>query len=81
MTSTSCSVPASDNQSGLIFVLNNRSSWNGAVVQTNGETRDSPPQRGTVMTTTACPAEKWTNESGAADFWAPPRGYAVYLPV
>ena len=25
------------------------------------------------------PEEKWTNESGWVDLWAPPRGYAVYL--
>ena len=27
------------------------------------------------------PQEKWTNESGWVDLWAPPRGYAVYVPV
>ena len=26
------------------------------------------------------PEDKWTNESGWADFWAPPRGYVVYVP-
>ena len=26
------------------------------------------------------PEEKWTNESGWVDLWAPPRGYAVYVP-
>ena len=28
----------------------------------------------------ASPEEKWTNESGWVDLWAPPRGYAVYVP-
>jgi Alpha-amylase C-terminal len=26
------------------------------------------------------PQEKQTNESGWGDLWAPPRGYAVYVP-
>ena len=26
------------------------------------------------------PEDKWTNESGWVDLWAPPRGYAVYVP-
>ncbi|PYK47692.1 MAG: hypothetical protein DME51_13185, partial [Verrucomicrobia bacterium] len=26
------------------------------------------------------PQEKRTNDSGWVDLWAPPRGYAVYLP-
>jgi hypothetical protein len=26
------------------------------------------------------PEEKWTNESGWVDLWAPPRGYTVYVP-
>ena len=26
------------------------------------------------------PQEKWTSESGWVDLWAPPRGYAVYVP-
>ena len=26
------------------------------------------------------PEEKWTNESGWVDLWAPPRGYVVYVP-
>ena len=27
------------------------------------------------------PQEKWTNESGWVDLWAPPRGYTVYVPA
>jgi alpha-amylase len=27
------------------------------------------------------PQEKWTNDSGWVDIWAPPRGYAVYVPA
>jgi len=26
------------------------------------------------------PQEKWANEAGWIDLWAPPRGYAVYVP-
>jgi hypothetical protein len=27
------------------------------------------------------PQEKWTNESGWVDLWAPPRAYVVYVPA
>jgi alpha-amylase len=68
-------------QSGLIFVLNNRSSWNGTLVQTQWRNTRFIPGAWRGHDNSGVPAEKWTNESGAVDFWAPPRGYAVYLPA
>jgi alpha-amylase len=26
------------------------------------------------------PQDKWSQDDEAAEFWAPPRGYAVYVP-
>lgn len=65
---------------GLIFVLNNRSTWNGATVQTRrGHTRFFPVAwHG--RDDSGVPMDKWTNDAGWADFWAPPRGYTVYVP-
>lgn len=67
-------------QQGLILVLNNRGAWNGAWVQTRWpETRLSPVAwRGSHDTWK--PHEKQTLVGGWGDFWAPPRGYAVYVP-
>jgi alpha-amylase len=66
-------------QNGLVFVLNNRGSWNGATVQTKWQNTDFSPAawRGHDL---GQPLPKHTGADGAADFWAPPRGYAVYLP-
>ncbi len=36
--------------------------------------------RGSGHDDTGVPEEKWTNESGWVDLWAPPRGFAVYVP-
>ena len=68
-------------QSGLVFVLNNRGdSWLGAAVTTrwpntsfnaiawNGRDQNAPQS-------------KTTSETGVADFYAAPRGYAVYIPT
>jgi alpha-amylase len=73
--------PGCDGQSGLVFVLNNRGAWHGATVQTRwGDTR---------LTAIAwsgregaeAPQDKWTDATGWSDVWAPPRGYAVYVPA
>ena len=47
----------------------------------DGTTRVLFPQRGAAATMSGMPEEKWTNESGWVDLWAPPRGYAVYVPM
>jgi len=67
------------NQRGLVFVLNNRGTWNGAAVRTRWQNTAFSPVawRGHDL---GQPQSKRTGSDGSADFWAPPRGYAVYLP-
>jgi alpha-amylase len=67
-------------QRGLIFVMNNRGDgWNGKRVQTQWRGKKFTPgawwghDGGT-------PQEKWTDPEGYGEFWAPPRGYVVYVP-
>jgi len=66
---------------GLVFVLNNRGdSWNGATVQTQWhDVRFEPVAWGGHDTSR--PATKWTQTDGHGDFWAGPRGWAVYAPM
>lgn len=67
-------------KSGLAFVLNNRGTWNSAWVQTRwNNTRLASPASWS-REDLSLPQEKWTNESGWVELWAPPRGYAVYMP-
>jgi alpha-amylase len=72
--------PGNDHQAGLIFVLNNRAAWNGTWVQTRWNNTRLVPAAWRGRDDSGTPQEKWTNESGWVDLWAPPRGYAVYLP-
>ena len=67
-------------QSGLIFVLNNRASWNGTWVQTRWNNTRLAPAAWRGHDDVGLPEDRWTNESGWVDLWAPPRGYAVYVP-
>ncbi|CAH2603154.1 putative Alpha-amylase [Rhodovastum atsumiense] len=64
---------------GLVFVLNNRGTWNGASVQTKWLDTDLRPAawRGQDL---GQPMPKRTGSDGWTDLWAPPRGYAVYVP-
>ncbi len=66
-------------QNGLVFVLNNEAFWNGARVATNWRNTSFSPiaWRGHDL---GQPDPKHTAADGGADFWAPPRGYAVYIP-
>ncbi len=65
---------------GLVYVLNNRGdSWNGATVQTQWhDVRFEPVAWGGHDTSR--PGSKWTQPDGYGDFWAGPRGWAVYTP-
>jgi len=67
-------------QKGLIFVLNNRGDWNGSRVQTQWQNTRFVPVAWRGRDDVGVPEEKRTQEDGWADFWAPPRGYAVYVP-
>jgi alpha-amylase len=73
--------PGDRNQRGLIFVLNNGGAWNGSWVQTGWHNTHLLPTAWRGRNDLTQPQEKWTNESGWAELWAPPRGYAVYVPA
>jgi len=67
-------------QPGLVFVLNNRGDrWSGMTVQTQWSTRQLAPVAWNGQDQ-SIPQAKWTDGSGKADFWAAPRGFAVYVP-
>src|SRR5215472_714168 len=65
---------------GLVYVLNNRGdSWNGATVFTQWhDVRMEPVAWGGHDTRR--PGTKWAAGDGHGDFWAGPRGWAVYAP-
>ena len=67
-------------QSGLVFVLNNRGTWNGTWVQTRWNNTRLVPAAWHGRDDVSVPESKWTNESRWLDLWAPPRGYVVYVP-
>ena len=66
-------------QNGLICVLNNRGVWSGTWVQTRWNNARLVPAAWRGRDDPGGPEEKWTNESGWVDLYAPPRGYAVYV--
>ena len=70
------------NQEGLVFVLNNRGdTWNGRWVQTKwSNVNFKAAAWGTNVENVQAPIDKWINDSGWGEFYAPPRGYAVYVP-
>ena len=70
-----------EEQKGLVFVLNNRGSWNGCGVQTQWRNTRLVPIAWQGREDCARPQDKWTDASGRADFWAAGRGYAVYVPA
>lgn len=67
-------------QPGLLYVLNNRGDgWKGATVQTRWQgIRFEPIAYG--GNDDSRPDGKTTSGDGRADFWAAPRGWAVYAP-
>jgi alpha-amylase len=67
-------------QTGLVFVLNNRGSWNGTWIQTQWNNTQLVPVAWRGHDDLSSPEAKWTNESGWVSVWAPARGYAVYVP-
>jgi alpha-amylase len=71
----------SGEQPGLVLVLNNRGEWNGAWVDTHWNNRRFTPLAWRGRDDAGVPQEKMSGSDGRAEFWAPPRGYAVYVPV
>lgn len=66
---------------GLVFALNNRGDrWGGAWVSTKWRNVEFSPLAWWSGADLARPAHQWTSWDGRAQFWAPPRGYAVYAP-
>jgi alpha-amylase len=68
-----------DEKPGLIYVLNNRGdNWNGRLVTTRFFGRSLQPVAWWSKTDSARPIDQSTDLDGRAQFYAPPRGYAVY---
>jgi len=64
---------------GLIYVLNNRGdNWNGRLVTTKFTSASFQPVAWWSKTDRARPINQPTDRDGRAQFYAPPRGYAVY---
>src|SRR5581483_6516409 len=71
---------SSGDQRGLVFVLNNLGDkWNGTTVETGWANTKFEPIAWDGLDA-GTPSSKSTDSSGRADFWAAPRGYAVYAP-
>lgn len=74
--------PGHGPQSGLVFVLNNRGdAWNGARVAAGRPGTALRPAAWWSATDGSRPHDRTVEEDGKADVWAPPRGYAVYVPA
>jgi alpha-amylase len=70
-----------NDKKGLIYVLNRTDGvWNGKNIQTRWKNTRFTPQawRGTYDAT--IPQTTYTDDNSFGAFWAPPRGYAVYVP-
>ena len=64
---------------GLVYVLNNRGDiWNGRLVGTPWSNAHFQPVAWWSKTDRSRPIDQWTDGDGQAQFYAPPRGYAVY---
>ena len=67
------------NQRGLVFVLNNSGSWNGATVLTNRPNTAFRRWHGAARIS-ASPCRNTPPPTAPPISAAPPRGYAVYVP-
>jgi alpha-amylase len=68
-----------DGQPGLIYVLNNRGDrWNGAWANTQWRSTELAPLAWWSKTDMAPPISQHTDVDGRAQFFAAPRGFAVY---
>ena len=55
--------------------------WNGTFVDTTRPEHHLPTRRLVAAATTRHPEPTGTAPDGRGEFWAPPRGYAVYVPA
>jgi alpha-amylase len=66
---------------GLVYVLNNRGlGWNGAWVNTRWQNTNFIPAAWWGRTDLHRPGDQATGPDGRGQFYAPPRGYVVYVP-
>lgn len=71
-----------EGQPGLIFVINNLGNqWSGTAVKTQWQNQRFAPLAWDGHEQVAHPEERTTDAEGNAEFPAPPRGYAVYVPL
>ncbi len=73
--------PGCEGRDGLVFVLNNRGAWNGAPARTKWPDARLVPAAWRGREDAGTPEATRTDEYGVATFWAPPRGYTVYVPA
>jgi len=70
-----------DNQKGLVYVLNKtEGGWNGRRIQTQWKNMKFTPLAWRGTDDIDIPQTIFTDDNCYGDFWAPPRGYAVYVP-
>ncbi len=70
-----------DGKPGLVYVLNNRGDrWNGAWVGTQWRNTSFEPAAWWSKYDMNRPGNQGTGADGRGQFYAPPRGYAVYVP-
>jgi alpha-amylase len=70
-----------DGQPGLVYVLNNRGDhWNGQWVETQWCNTEFVPVAWWSKSDMAQPYTQYTSSEGRAQFFAAPRGFAVYAP-
>jgi alpha-amylase len=68
-----------DDKPGLVYVLNNRGdNWNGSLAATKFPNAVLAPVAWWSKTDLARPIDQSTDRDGRAQFYAPPRGFAVY---
>ena len=70
-----------ENQRGIIYVLNKtEGEWKGEQVETQWKNARFTPVAWRGKDNLSIPQGTLTDNSGYGAFWAPPRGYAVYVP-
>jgi alpha-amylase len=71
-----------DNQKGLVYVLNKiEGRWNGKHIRTQWKNTRFIPLAWRGKDDLNIPQTIVTDDGSYGDFWAPPRGYAVYVPA
>lgn len=70
-----------DTQKGLIFVLNNTARWDGRQVATQWASTHFIPVAWRGKDNEDTPSDKYSDGTGTSEFWAPTRGYVVYVPT